>query len=261
MDINCNHHTKMRKLTIAFFLMVSGLNIKAQDDKHTVEVRLKLLEQKNSKGVKELALAVSFINHSNRDIYIPNFALFASYSGIHVYQKEEKIWREIDIDRQDYYYPLVLSKPIVKGDTIFNYDVDRPVYTDDNDLTKSFYKSTYHLFLHQDSIIKAYYHSAPNHHQLTIAALDEEKPLFLKANEQIDNYLVRCLDYLLTKKMKYKIAFNSEIRDTIKYYSQPRIYSKRLKQYEKLNYPDNIYGYQLFYPKGVIANKIYYTNK
>lgn len=235
--------------------------IYAQDTNLPVEIRLKLIEENNDKGVKELSLSVSIINHSGLDIYIPNFKLYAIGAGIHFYQKEGGLWREIDINTQNYYKPIVPHRQIVGKDTIMSYHGNGPVYSVNNSITKKYMKYTYQLSRNQDSIIQSFYNSAPDHHQIDKIYTEDKKPLFLKAKETLNNYYVRNVDYLLTKKMAYKIAFNSELRDSLRYFREPRVYSDRIKKYVELNFPEYIYEYKLFYPKEIKSNIIYYTNK
>ena len=178
-------------------------------------------------------------------------------SGIHTYQKEGKIWREIDINTHDYFRPYVARKPIVRGDTIIHYNPI--VYSDGNSLTKQFNKHAYQLMAYQHNLIKVYYNSASDQHQIPKEYLLGKKPLFLKANEKLENYNVISLDYLLTKKMKYKIAFNSEPRDTLRHYTSPKVYSNLLKKYQDLNFPEYIYECKLFFPKKIKTNTIYYS--
>jgi len=252
----------MKNLFITLLFMTVTNYLFAQNNKNsnTIEVHLNLLEDNNSQGLKEYALSVSIINHLDKDIYIPDFENFVVIGGIHFYQKEKDGWKEIDPSRHDYYHPLKppTAQVIINGKTISG-EGDVYFYSDENELSKSYKNNNNKLFTHQDSIVKAFYNSSADHHGLPVTVKYGDIPLFLKANQKIENLLVRSLDYLSTKKMDYKISFNSESRDSMRYYQDSIVYSRFSKRKEKLPYPKFIDGYQVFYPKNIISNTIYFT--
>jgi len=233
----------------------------AQSGGDKIEIRLNLLEGKNEKGVAEYALGVSIINHLNKDIYIPNFNLFASYSGVHFYQKEKDRWVEVSPETHDYVH--LKSMINADGDSVL-LEIPNGVYFAEpyggHSLSQQFRAYTARLNNRQDSIVKAVYNSAADHHGLSVFEVKGgEQPLFLKANQVLDNFLVRNLDYLSNPKMDYKISFNTEARDSIKYYRDSLSYLNHLKKYGHLHYPAYIDNYGLFYPTEIISNVIYFT--
>jgi hypothetical protein len=245
----------MKTTKIVLILSILTQYVFAQS--HPIEIHLSLLEKNDEHGVKELALSTSIINPSDKDIYLPNFELFASYSGVHIYEKDGKVWKEINPDTHDYVKPI---KPPIRQNGRY-VPIDEPIfYNDENSFTNIYKKSNNVNSRYQDSLIKTYYNSSPDHHQLSIFTINDELPLFLKAKQKIDDYMVRSLDFLLKKQKEYKICFNSEAGDTLKYYRSPRVYSNKKKKFDELHYPEKIYGFNLYYPTNIISNIINFNN-
>jgi hypothetical protein len=248
----------MNKLLIALFLCILSSHALGQGQQPKIEVRLKMIEQENNKGSKDLALGVSIINHSNSDIYIPHFELFASFGGIHFYQKEGGVWREIDIFTHD--YKQLLKCIVTEKDGVRIVADPFSFYSDHNQLTNSYKRSVAQKNAHQDSLFNLYVSQNFAPKDINIVTWYDEKPLFLKAKQQLENYAVFGLDYLLTKKMEYKISFNSEPTDSLRYYRESIAYVGSLGKKELLPYPKSIFGYQVFYPKDILSNTIQFTN-
>ncbi|MBB2145723.1 hypothetical protein GM921_09515 [Pedobacter sp. LMG 31464] len=214
-----------------------------------IEVQFKMLENKTSTGKKEIAMSVSIINHTDKAIYIPGFDLFASFSGVHFYQKEGKVWKEINIDTHTYQLDPETNKI---NHTTF--------YDDANSLSKKFSPNIRYLRNYQDSLLKAYTKVAPKEQTTILNVLNMQEPLFLKPGQRLDNYFVKSLDYLLTKKMIFKISFNSEPLDSLKYYRGPYFYSRGSRVKQELPFPTKIFGYQVYYPKSIGSNVLIFNN-
>lgn len=240
---------KFAFLTFTFSLLLLYSNAQSPDS--TIEIRLKLMQQTSGNLVKGLALSVSIINHSDQNIYIPNFDLFASYSGIHFYQNEKDLWREIVIMEHNYYQPHTnTGTKTYNGRTIIIED-EVPVFFDENDISKYFKQTVREQNNFQRNIIKAYCEKANQHINEWIG---DSEPLFLKAKEELNNFMVYDIDYLLSKEFNYKISFNSEPRDTFFQYRDSVMNYKPYKVF-----PDHIFEYKRYLPRIIISNTIYYT--
>ncbi|MDF3077629.1 MAG: hypothetical protein K0S09_1518 [Sphingobacteriaceae bacterium] len=250
-----------KTLTIILFLSTSIGFVTAQESSGAIEVRLNLLHQENTGNIGELALTTSVINHTGKDIYLPKFQLFAAITGIHVYEKQDTIWREVDVMRERYYQPVKGGVTTRQGNTIIHFDTDAPAYNAPNTLAKSFNQGVGKVRHQQDSIMKAYYNSAPDHHQLSPYVLIDEKPVFLKVGEELHNFSALDLNYLLTKKKEYMITFNSEARDSLNYYGSSRVYDRLDNNWVRQKLPENIFNYQLFYPIAIVSNILLFDNR
>lgn len=240
----------MKKVFITFTFSLLLLNCGAQSPDSTIEIRLKLMQQTDGNLVKGLALSVSIINHSDQNIYIPNFPLLAEYSGIHFYQNEKDVWREIDIMKHEYYQSDTKPKTRIYNGIKIHIDDDTPVFFSDKDISKYFKQTVNQQYDFQSNIHKAYFEKANQHIDYCFGS----EPLFLKARQELNNFMVTDIDYLLSKEFDYKISFNSEARDTLSHFRDSIMNYKPYRAF-----PDHIFEYKRYIPRIIISNTIYYT--
>jgi hypothetical protein len=127
-------------VSIAFFL--AGICCHAQSPgltDSTIELRFQLIEKTSS---AQLALAVEVINHSDKDLYIPNISSLT----FHLYQQSEGGWQEIDFYTHRHYPPgekmAILHPTDLRG---FENEVNR------------YYKDSVNQFYHSQNAIIAEY--------------------------------------------------------------------------------------------------------
>jgi len=228
------------KYLFSLLFIVSFLAVRSQSTDSTIEVRLTLIQQTDSQKVKSLALAVSIINHSNKDLYIPGFELYS----VNYYKKTDtSAWREIDIGTHDYYQaPSCKIGPV---NTIMNDYYAR--YLDQSNAVKATCLNNRNLQFQRELTERYTKEAKLNRYIWSLAG----RPFFIKAGEEIKYYRIDAVDYLLNSHCDYKIAFNSEKRG--------RQFPTRERMEQYFHFPDMIYGYALYFPKSFIANIIYYT--
>ncbi len=212
----------------------------AQSIDTSVEVKLQIINQMitpEGKLLKGLALSISVINHSNKDVYIPSFNVI----DYHVYDNSSSSWRELDLYAHDSHNG---------ADTI--------PYWNENEITKRLYD------VRDDDITKYYFEyvksfdwSQKGIYETYLGGKQTRRlwgqHLFLKANQEIDNIHVSPIDRMLTKKTDYKITFNTEPRDTAMFDATKSVFYPPC--------PSNIMGYQIYMPNKLVCNPVYYSTK
>ena len=213
----------------------------AEADRDTgVEVRLELI---HGAAARDLTLGVSIINHLSRDIYIPCFELFSSYSGIHYYQQDSGKWKEWD---------LMLHVPwrvwtCITYDNGMIADVMPVLHDDQNEVTLAYRSYVHDLHRRQDSILVAYCGArSRDYHAWTMPGT---RPLFLKANQDLRYYLLFDLEYFLGENKDYRITFNTSARDTSFRYFDP---TGPLGPW-----PDRMFTYSRYTPAKIAPSTIY----
>lgn len=236
------------KPILLLFLLALTFSVTAQNVDTAIEIRLQIMKQPEGKSVKELVLGVSVINHSKVDIYLPCFELFASFAGIHYYEKDDGEWKEFNLFTHNYYRPAPSLK-MVNG---IHEEDDEMVYFQNNELSGSFREASSKMHKDQATLMNAYcketntpakYFYSPAH-----------QPLFLKAGQELANYAVYDIDYLLSKQKEYRISFNTEQRDT-GYTCRDTVLNKN----PFISFPDHISTYKRYYPNGIRSNFIYFS--
>jgi hypothetical protein len=186
----------------------------------TVEIRLKLLQQTDGVKIKNIALSISIINHTDKDIYIPGFDAGPYRSGIHVYEKKDGQYSEIDLLGQRNWHG---------GDARFI-----PL---EKEISRNYEKSHASERKNQDSILNLFCANQ----QLPIGnwIKSGHRPMFLKANRELTDFIVYDLNFLFKQKAEYKICF------------EPR-------QVELTYSPDEILGYRRFNQDHIESNTLIY---
>lgn len=195
-----------------------------------LEIQLKLIQRTDGNSVKNTALSISLINHSNEDIYLPEFFI-KTITNVYLYKKRNNQFVKIDLfgEGND-------SKWEVSSDSIIT--VKESFSYQGNEITKILHKNAEKNYKYQDSII-----------QLLIS-LDSSrqynwkdpfnKPLFIKANQTLDNLQVFNIEHILKKQADYRISFEFD-------------------QVETTNFPDEVLKYKKYIPKFIRSNTLYYS--
>lgn len=278
----------MQKRTIILMIICLasfGFAASAQNLDSTIEIRLNLLRPAKGGNV----VTVSIINHSNEDIYLPNFFSFASGSVLHCYEKQPSGYREIFLPLEMYYDEF--EKLIHDNQSRYNEKrkavEDNPSFSPSekkrlldslnantetggpgmrNHITSETHKQIlgkeFAIRKQQKAIATAYCTQNDSAKEGYAAICNTQMygfdyPVFLKAKDTLDIFGSEGVDYLFTKHADYKIAFNSEPRDTLDYNFNTG--AKSVDRYPI--YPEDIMGYKRFHGKGVISNVIYFSTK
>lgn len=225
----------MRKILLIYFLLTKiHSTCFAQSIDTSVEVRLQIIIKQDKRLIGGLALGISVINHSDKDIYIPNF----NRIGIHFYDNSSSFWRELDLYALDGSgnIPYWASNEVLKR----SYNIpDNIISTYYKDYIKSIHN-------YQEIIYENYLGEKQKMHLLG-------EHLFLKAKQGIDNYCVLPIDKLLSKKVDYKITFNTEIRDSV-------VVDKSISDFYPVC-PAQILIYHIYTPEKLVSNTIYFSTK
>jgi hypothetical protein len=239
-----NNNEEMKYLITLLLIIASAFASFSQENKE-VEVRLVLVQTNYQNSLPNLTLVVSVINHSNKNIYVPSFALLASAAGIHYYEKVSNNWREFSILTRDY-YKVYTSKKV--GNAIV--DDDPVFYNTYNEVSHQLKDSVKKNTKFQDSIFNIIGHGKNQNSPW----LTNNQPLFLPAHQEIKYLWVTDLAYLLTKKADYKIAFNTEARDSI-YAFRDSISKGR----PIVRFPAKLQEFNRFSPQKIISNALYFS--
>jgi hypothetical protein len=214
----------MNKRLILLFSIVTiafSDRMSAQPADSGVEIRLKLIQGVGDWSIKNLALSVSVINHTDSDIYIPGFRFMIYAAGINLYREEQGKFVKIDIlGIKQNVHPLMVPDS-------------------DNAITSFYGKKIPVERYPQDSLILAF--CQKNHLSAAEWKLPGNQPLFLKAGQHLDDFTVLNIDHTWKNAGEYKIAF--EAKNVNPAYS-----------------PAEILGYRCF-PTGLIkGNVLYYSD-
>ena len=226
-------------LTALFISMLSTCFSQNLDS--SVEVKLQLLRQvvkPNGDTVHGLAVSVSIINHSNKNVYIPGF----SSIQVHYYDNSDSVWREINLGCKDYHNSISFS------------DGGRSpceIWPSDNDIS-TYYKGDVHIIhkLQRDILASClgkniYVRTIPPTHIYG-------DHLFLNAKQIIDNYWVIPIENLFFKRTQYQITFNTEKIDRY-------MLEKHMEHFPPQ--PNQLERYQIYMPDKIVSNVIYFSTK
>jgi hypothetical protein len=209
----------MKQIVIAFISIFSSV-ISTPHLDSLVEIRIKLIEEVNVASGKNIALSVSIINHSNNDVYLPGLKNVGYYSGLHLYIKEMGKFNEIDL----------LGQKIESNSSMFMYT--------GNAITSYLWDMASFERHSQDSLIKIFCQSQG----LSLEKLHVSggQPLFLKSNQELDDFETYNIEHISKKIGDYKICFAPVKVDSA--------YS-----------PEDILGYKRYDQNMIESNVIYYS--
>jgi|GEM_PF-2720039 hypothetical protein len=227
-----------------FGILLFGNGLRAQGPDSTIEVRLKLIQQTSGTGI---ALSVSVTNHSQQDIYIPDFENNVAYGGIHFYQLEGGKWLQINVISHDYERPPSVTR--VNGGTRDSYFIPRNTQ---NAITASYELHEKKAMKTQDSIIAAYANQ-PGQIKHAEGLYKMYHPLFLKAGQTLNEFAIYNIDYFRDKNMEYKIGYQ------MPEYPRFKAGDSTIDDKTHFYFPEYIFTYKRYFPKGVLSNTIYYS--
>jgi hypothetical protein len=208
--------------------LISFSQLFAQSADTTVEIRLKLIQEMQGSSVKSLALSISIINHSDRNIYVPDLRFIGYLHGIHLFQKQAEGFEEMDLLGQR--GSLWGKNGKLNGDQLF---IIRR-----NNLSEFYWNKNRYEFQTQDSLIKLFYKDRDS----IIYKYNRpgNQPIFLKAREELNDFGVYSMDHILDSNIEYKIIF------------EPRKIDVQAWPYEFL-------GYNKWPSSSIFSNILYYS--
>ncbi|MBS1628384.1 MAG: hypothetical protein JSR09_09585 [Bacteroidetes bacterium] len=242
----------MKRIYFCIILLFSYfLKVSAQENHASLEAQLSLISNEAIPSAK--AIGISIINNSNIDCYVSGMRYYTIYTGLHFYKKDSSgTWIELDILKHK--DKIELRQ---KNYSSYKGDIGKiKTYHDDNFITKKYSLLTWQQEEFQDSILKKWLIKAhPTYDTSYIESTIISKPLFIKANKSLKNYLVVSLDYLFSKPGDYRITFKpidetykNRFSDTIIHHQNPRIII-----------PKKIFTYNQYVPVQIPSNELLIT--
>ena len=218
---------------IAIIVSLISTNLSAQHFDGKFEARLTILEENETLNeYPNRAVAISFINHSDEDIFIPNFIKFIRHENndlIHIYEMDS-LPAASTVSRG------TKSGEDSKGKrlTIFSQvnDLNLPM-----SLTRKYNLKSKAV---EDATLSEI---RKQNLDVSITRLLDEfltKPLFLKKNEKREFYITLPLNKLNKRPGEYLFVFEP-------------LMTKPTND----GYPNIFLGYKKTYPSSIISNKIY----
>jgi hypothetical protein len=212
----------MQKILLPLLLLLFSVKVFAQEPPE-VEARIKLIENLNSEGKRELSVGLTVINNLKKDIYIPGFS-FVAVDAFEIYEIADTVIKKVNLFPGRY-----SGVDTINGNPVFTVRAKKW-----SELDVSFHDWMAIKNNFQDSLIKGY--------QLDKWLVDyHNEPLFLKAREAWEDYAVQNISIILSKKATYKIVFEP-------------------KKFEKSKFPKKIGSYQVVFPDELNSNTVYYYN-
>ncbi len=224
----------MKTIAIGIFSLITfwcrGQQVVSYDS--TVEIQLRLIEERKT---GQMALAIALINHSDKDIYIPNI----SGNNFHLYAQTDSGWREMNIFTHRLY---------ANADPQINMHEHFPdIGKLENEVTKRFRDSSYRSYLRQDSIYQQFYGGEG----------DTKKPhekhfrsvIFLKGKETIPFYQLYPLDFKGAEFNSFSISYGTDTQDSTRTQNAATT---------ALKLPGTIFNFSRYIPGRIRANSIYF---
>jgi hypothetical protein len=212
---------KRTYIITAFLIFCLLLRASEVPNESGVEIRFRLLQQTDGSSIKNLAVSISIINHSNQDIYIPGFDAGPYRSGIHLYVKHVNGFEQMDL----------LGQPDWHGG-------DARFITQKKEISRYFDKKHLSEKVIQDSLLKVF--CTGRQFSLEDWMKTGNKPLFLKGGQELGDYVVYDLNFILKQPGEFKIAFDHQMPVNYQYS------------------PDLILTYKKVLPTVIESNTIYY---
>jgi hypothetical protein len=212
---------KRLMILLSIVTMAFSIRLPAQPANSGVELRLNLIQGVGGSSIKSLVLSVSVINHSDSDVYIPGLRYMIYSGGVDLYREENGKFIAIDM--------LGIQRnvhPVMVPDT-------------DNVVTSFYSKDLSPMYRQQDSLVVAFCRN--NHLSTRDWRIPGNQPLFLKAGQQLDNFVIINIDHTWKKTGQYKIEYDANGVDSA--------YS-----------PSEILGYRRFPTGRIKSNTLYFSN-
>jgi hypothetical protein len=208
-------------IVVVVVTMAFPMRLPAQSASPGVELRLNLIQGVGGSSIKSLVLSISVINHSDSDLYIPGLRYMIYKGGVDLYREENGQFVAIDIlgMRQNVH-------PVLPPDT-------------GNVITDFYSKDLTPMYHQQDSLLAAFCRN--NRLSIQDWRIPGNQPLFLKAGQQLDNFVIINIDHTWKKTGQYKIEFDANSADPA--YSPPEII-----------------GYHRFSTARIKSNTLYFSN-
>lgn len=223
-----------KSLIILLFCLVNHLAI-GQSGNPILEARITFIEDvKSIDSYPNIAVAISFINNSDKDIYIPRIFMMIQNPNkdlLTFYKKDSLIYRNLSL-MPKLILPLKFN---VEGHAEATGSLNYATA-----LTRKFNYRNVGIDARLISIIKAY--NKKNRVNLDSNLLTEfnDKPLFLKAREERQYYITYPLTPLLDRPGEYKVTFEPQLKEL------------------GMGFPDFIMNYKKYIPKSIKANSIFF---
>jgi hypothetical protein len=189
-----------------------------------IEVKLSLLEEIDSTR-HDISISLNISNHSNQAVYVPSLGAQA-LDGIVVFKE----------GRGDTGY---INIPFY-SDSIIIHSMHNFPALKSNEIDKTYRESSKAIFWSQEQIFTDYIDENPD--QRVRLPEIAERPVYLKANETINNFIVLGCNHFLGLPGDYKIyfRFNKKIISSI--------------------WPKYIGIFKLLVPESFVSNSVYFSN-